>query len=52
MSLYWAFRLDAVAERVLYAHLIRETEHAHETTALIEAYRMECRVRKAEDIPV
>jgi hypothetical protein len=52
MSLYWAFRLDAVAKRVLYADQIRETEHAYETTALIEAFRMECKIRKAEDIPV
>jgi hypothetical protein len=52
MSLYRAFRLDALATRVLYADLIRETEHVHETTALIEAFRMQCKVRKAEDIPV
>ena len=34
------------------ADLIRDTEHAHETAALIEAFRKECRIRAAEDIPV
>jgi hypothetical protein len=52
MSFYWAFRLDAVATRILYADAIRETEHAHEVGALIEAFRNSCKIRDAVDIPV
>ena len=39
MSLYWCFRLEAVAERVLYMEAIRDTESYRDLTLAIEYFR-------------
>lgn len=39
MSLAWAFRLDAVAARLLYANGARQTQSYHELHSLIEKFR-------------
>ena len=39
MALYWCFRLDAVAERILYLKEIRETEVVRDLTIAIEYFR-------------
>ena len=38
MSLYWCFRLDAVARRILYLDRIRQTEEYMELTAAIQRF--------------
>ena len=39
MTLYWCFRLDAVAERILYLDAVRETESFRDLTLAIEYFR-------------
>ncbi len=39
MTLYWCFRLDAVADRILYLNAIRETEDFRDLTLAIEYFR-------------
>ncbi len=39
MSLYWCFRLEAVAQRNLYLDRVRDTETYQELTMAIETYR-------------
>lgn len=39
MTLYWCFRLDAVAERILYLDAVRETESFRDMTLAIGYFR-------------
>jgi len=39
MSLYWCFRLDPVARRILYLDEVRETQSYLDVTRAIERYR-------------
>lgn len=47
MSLYWCFRLDAVADRLLYLDEIRETQTARELRFAIDAFRTGLAGKKA-----
>jgi len=52
MTLYWAFELGAVADRILYRDWIEETETLADLHIRIEAFRKQCAVRAREEIPV
>ncbi len=52
MAMYWHFRLDAVAARSLYLHLLDHTETQFEVHALIEAFRGTAALRPRAPIPV
>jgi hypothetical protein len=52
MALYWAFELQAVADRVLYRDWIEETETLADLHLRIEAFREQCAARPREEIPV
>jgi hypothetical protein len=51
MSLYWCFRLPAVAQRLLYLDALRETEDHVAVCRVIEEFRASCQVRPWEDMP-
>jgi hypothetical protein len=52
MSLYFAFELGPVAERVLYRKAIAHTETAFEMMAIIEAFRAELTPKRRQPIPL
>ena len=53
MSLFWAFELDAVADRCLYLDAVRDTKSYARLTMAIEQFRAELDATKPwEDIPV
>jgi len=52
MTLYLAYQLDAVAERVLYLKHLHHTQTMFEIAAIIEAFRREVSVRPRRAIPV
>jgi hypothetical protein len=52
MSLYWAFDLPTVADRVIYRDLVSDTQTFGELCARIGAFRKGVAVRPWEDIPV
>jgi hypothetical protein len=52
MGLCWVFQLDAVARRILYADLVRETESPMEMESAIEKFRMaHPDIRKWQTLP-
>ena len=52
MGLCWVFQLDAVARRILYADLVRETESPLELASAIEKFRMaHPNIRKWQALP-
>jgi hypothetical protein len=52
MTLYWCFRLDPVARRVLYLEELKQTETYAEVGDVIERFRAGCSQRPWADIPV
>ena len=53
MSFYWAFRLDAVAQRLLYLNAILPTQNLREVSYVIEHFRNTLPQRKAwMDLPM
>ena len=52
MTLYLAYQLDAVAERVLYLKHLHHTQTMFEIAAIIEAFRREVSIRPRQPIPV
>ncbi len=52
MSLYWCFRLDKVAERILYLDAIRETESNRDLTLSIEYFRATHDSKPWVDLPM
>jgi hypothetical protein len=53
MAVYWCFRLPAVAERVMYRDLMKDTSDYLEVVRVIKGFRMSCeKIRPWEDIPV
>ncbi len=53
MSLYWCFRLDPVARRILYLDEVRETQSYLDVTRAIERYRNRHGIRRPRiDLPM
>ena len=52
MSLYWSFRLDAVAERCLYLDRIAQTNCIEEVGRAIQSFRFEVQARPWVELPV
>ena len=53
MGLYWAFELEAVAERNLYLKQLRETETIAAVSRVVEEFRATCNTIKPwESIPL
>lgn len=52
MSMYWAFELGPVADRVLYADWVEDTDTFTELVLRIEAYRKDLQIRRWDDIPL
>ena len=52
MTLCWAFRLDAVASRLLYRERVRHTQTVQELTAEIAGFRAGSTAADWEDLPV
>ena len=52
MTLYWAFRLDNVTERILYLDMIRETESYRDLTLAIEYFRATHDSKNWVDLPM
>jgi hypothetical protein len=52
MSLYWCFRLDPVARRVLYLEELKQTETFEEVDAVLHNFRARRKARPWESIPV
>jgi len=51
MSMYWAFALDKVAERVLYLDNLEYTTSMNEIGAVIAAFRANKKTREVKIIP-
>jgi hypothetical protein len=51
MTLYWAFRLDAVARRILYLEAMKKTENWAEVNRVILEHRARCPSRPWRDMP-
>jgi hypothetical protein len=51
MTLYWAFRLEAVARRVLYLDAVKRTESWAEVNRVILEFRARCPSRPWRDMP-
>ena len=53
MTLYWAFRLEPVARRILYLDFIRDTQNYMELRLAIERFRMSWQnIREWTNLPV
>ena len=52
MSMYWAFDLDAVAQRSLYLDAIRDTESYTDLTKAIDQFRHGTTVKPWQEMPV
>lgn len=52
MTFYWAFDLDAVAKRILYMNLIRETSEFWELFNIIIKFHQDVEKKPFEDIPL
>lgn len=52
MSMYWAFDLQAVADRILYRDFVEDTQSFGELHARIEAYRKTITPREWTEIPL
>ncbi len=52
MSQYFCFQLEAVANRLQYLRLIRETESLFEINAIIRGFRKQIGIRRRYDIPL
>lgn len=53
MAVYWCFRLTAVADRVMYRDLMKDTSEYLDVVRAIKVFRMSCeQIRPWENIPV
>ena len=53
MSVYWCFRLQQVAERILYPAELKDTETFDEVITIISEFRNQCKtIRAWEAIPI
>lgn len=53
MPVYWCFKLQAVAERLLYRDALKSTETFDDASGVIKEFRIACQnIRPREDIPV
>jgi hypothetical protein len=52
MALYWCFRLEPVARRILYLDAIKEAQTYWEVMAVIDIFRQHCsEIRERTQIP-
>lgn len=53
MPVYWCFKLQPVAERLLYRSALKNTETFDDVSGVIKEFRASCKnIRPREDIPV
>lgn len=52
MSLYWTFRLDAVAERLIYPEYLYQTDTIESVSRVIHATHRACEGRRWRNIPL
>ncbi len=52
MSLFWAFRLEAVTKRIMYLDLIKETMRYEEVCRIIDGFRVRTKCKKWQDLPL
>jgi hypothetical protein len=53
MPVYWFFKLEAVAQRILYLDAMRTTASHHDVRAVVQEFREKClQLRPRQEIPV
>lgn len=53
MPVYWCFKLQPIAERLLYREALKSTETLDDVSSVIKEFRASCKnIRPREDIPV